>query len=276
MKTKNTEVTKEKHPVFEVTPLSKYLALILFIVMPFIGGWIGYTYAPDKFIEIEKIVYLEEVSTINPLEGKEVFILSDNYVLVSYPCNIADFSRGLEDECYRLVITDNQKSEIIIDNLTEHYRSTFARNNDLAIERLYSPGIGNKIYFSEFLPGSDGCCGLVEYDYKNDSFIDGEYSLGSANGAVKSESGRLIAKTTGTQTIEIFDVVAESVIQKITLNDGENVWSSRCGFAGNYTDTLKWIDQFTIEYGVYEMEYTLNQDCDAELRELRRAEVNIF
>lgn len=38
-----------------VTPLSKYLAMILFIIMPFLGGWIGYTYSPTKIIEIETI-----------------------------------------------------------------------------------------------------------------------------------------------------------------------------------------------------------------------------
>ena len=37
----------------KVTPLSKYLAMILFIAMPFIGGWIGYRYAPEKEVLIE-------------------------------------------------------------------------------------------------------------------------------------------------------------------------------------------------------------------------------
>lgn len=52
---------KEKHPVFQVTKLSKYLAMIIFIVMPFVGGWIGYTYVPVKIIEVEKTVYRESV-----------------------------------------------------------------------------------------------------------------------------------------------------------------------------------------------------------------------
>ncbi len=34
----------------QVTPLSKYLSLVLFIAMPFVGGWIGYTYAPAKVV----------------------------------------------------------------------------------------------------------------------------------------------------------------------------------------------------------------------------------
>lgn len=45
----------------KVTPLSKYLAMVLFIIMPFIGGWIGYTYAPEKVVEVERVVEIEKV-----------------------------------------------------------------------------------------------------------------------------------------------------------------------------------------------------------------------
>lgn len=37
-----------------VTPLSKYLAMVLFILLPFVGGWIGYQFAPEKIVEVEK------------------------------------------------------------------------------------------------------------------------------------------------------------------------------------------------------------------------------
>lgn len=39
--------------LFCVTPLSKYLALALFVLLPFIGGYIGYTFAPEKVVEVE-------------------------------------------------------------------------------------------------------------------------------------------------------------------------------------------------------------------------------
>lgn len=41
-------------PLKQVTPLSKYLAMALFILLPFIGGWIGYQYAPEKVVEVVK------------------------------------------------------------------------------------------------------------------------------------------------------------------------------------------------------------------------------
>lgn len=40
----------------KVTPLSKYLAMVLFIILPFLGGWIGYTYAPEKIVVHEVVV----------------------------------------------------------------------------------------------------------------------------------------------------------------------------------------------------------------------------
>ncbi len=40
----------------KVTPLSKYLALLLFIILPFLGGYIGYVYAPVKIVEVHTLV----------------------------------------------------------------------------------------------------------------------------------------------------------------------------------------------------------------------------
>lgn len=56
-----------KKYLFEVTPFSKSLALLIFIILPFLGGWVGYKWAP------EKIVYTE-VASIQPLAAQ-----SDGY-----------------------------------------------------------------------------------------------------------------------------------------------------------------------------------------------------
>ena len=57
MEPANLNIEVQDNRLNVVTPLSKYLALILFIIMPFVGAWIGYTYAPEKIVETEKIVY---------------------------------------------------------------------------------------------------------------------------------------------------------------------------------------------------------------------------
>lgn len=53
------EVEKRPSQLTTVTPLSKYLALVLFIILPFVGGWIGYQYAPEKVVKSKKIVLVE-------------------------------------------------------------------------------------------------------------------------------------------------------------------------------------------------------------------------
>ncbi len=39
-------------PLCKVTPVSKYLAMAIFILMPFVGGYIGYQLAPEKVVEV--------------------------------------------------------------------------------------------------------------------------------------------------------------------------------------------------------------------------------
>lgn len=51
----NTPVADEvavpkKNVLFEVTPVSRVLATILFIILPFVGFWIGYTYGSNNSI----------------------------------------------------------------------------------------------------------------------------------------------------------------------------------------------------------------------------------
>lgn len=74
---KNEQVVVEEtepSPLHIVTPLSKYLAMMLFVILPFLGGWIGYTYAPEKVVEVEKITEAEKV--INNVEVEKKYIVS--------------------------------------------------------------------------------------------------------------------------------------------------------------------------------------------------------
>lgn len=58
-------------PLFKVTTVSKYFALALFVALPFIGGLVGYIYAPEKIVEIEKVIYLENSLEDTPESSTE-------------------------------------------------------------------------------------------------------------------------------------------------------------------------------------------------------------
>ncbi len=47
------EIETTKSSLHTITPLSKYLAMALFVILPFIGGWIGYTYSQEKMGAME-------------------------------------------------------------------------------------------------------------------------------------------------------------------------------------------------------------------------------
>lgn len=49
----STPNEQKPNPLTTVTTLSKYLALTLFILLPFLGGYIGYVYSPEKVMEID-------------------------------------------------------------------------------------------------------------------------------------------------------------------------------------------------------------------------------
>lgn len=81
-------IAPEQSSLHTVTPLSKYLALLLFILLPFLGGWVGYTYAPVKVVEVEKIV-VEETKTQTQLpEATQATTTQEtNAVPEYYPIN---------------------------------------------------------------------------------------------------------------------------------------------------------------------------------------------
>lgn len=86
------QTTKEKNGQFNVselnrvTAISKYLAAALFVVLPFLGAWIGYQYAKSysKPVVIEKTV-----TVISPVEEvpktKKPAMISDGFMLEATP-----------------------------------------------------------------------------------------------------------------------------------------------------------------------------------------------
>lgn len=95
----------------KVTPFSKYFAMVLFIIMPFIGAYVGYRYAPEKVAEpvkiagVDRSIEEEDVIQTNEESGVNVFnvptkIFRDDTLGVSfeYPSDWLVFSKDLNPE----------------------------------------------------------------------------------------------------------------------------------------------------------------------------------
>lgn len=56
--TSTTELNTQRGiQVSNMTLSSRYLALVMFVILPFVGGYIGYTLATEKVIEIDRVAY---------------------------------------------------------------------------------------------------------------------------------------------------------------------------------------------------------------------------
>jgi|AntRauTorckE6833_2_1112554.scaffolds.fasta_scaffold08140_3 hypothetical protein len=77
------EVIETKQSPIHTTTLSKYLAMGLFVALPFLGGWIGYTHAPEKIIETERIVIQEVEKKRNNFQ--DATFSSDELTVVEAP-----------------------------------------------------------------------------------------------------------------------------------------------------------------------------------------------
>jgi hypothetical protein len=119
----------------KVTPLSKYLALVLFVALPFVGGWLGYQLASDREVtmaqnldkkdwalpDYETQQIRSELDAIkNKLEKNhiEVFIEVEEINGETY---IVVFSTSLEDTATHLYkITQHEggwiESEVILNS----------------------------------------------------------------------------------------------------------------------------------------------------------------
>ncbi len=114
------EVETAKSPLHTITPLSKYLAMVLFVALPFLGGWIGYTYAPEKIVEVEKVVLVEqgrETTVVNeevdtPVNGNSSTYTDQDYGFsFSFPTNWNAQAIG---EDYGLYLPQNGLKHILV------------------------------------------------------------------------------------------------------------------------------------------------------------------
>jgi hypothetical protein len=108
-----------KSKLTTVTPLSKYSAMALFILLPFIGGWIGYTYGPEKVVEVEKIIFVEDDSNKQSTEDiKTDYVTSqkENLRVSSAPDDI-DMQNDLSNKASKISLLEpeNLYNELELD-----------------------------------------------------------------------------------------------------------------------------------------------------------------
>jgi len=265
----NDQITpiEQKNNWNVVTPLSKYLAMLLFIVLPFLGGYIGYVYAPEKTAEIEKVVvqkeeYKESNSFVLYTDVLEKVDLTDGYTVESYACDY----NGRTINCYQLIKKDSHSVKVMLSTITDYYHKDPGPN--IVLPPQLFPSEGSAIYFKSGIPESDSCCRLIKFDIETLSFSELTYGLG-ASGEKFSPSNALLARS-GSNEIMVYDITSDSVLARASIDNGANetLSSNYCGITGDIAD-IEWIDENTVQYGVYDFSTYQDTVCEVELLEKR-------
>lgn len=232
------EQTPNEQPVsrfknlHKVTPLSKYLAMTLFVALPFLGCWIGYTYAPEKVVEVEKIIESTEMQTshqnseIDELDrsaerenGSDVsrtLNILEDYKLVTYWCG---HPSEVDRTCSKLLgkVEGSEDFEVLKELPHQYeYKGVSAKDS--------------KIFFESYTPESDSGRYMVELNLENLSESIGNYYASYKGDLLlpynhrfvdRENRGRiLVARATSSgKAVEIFDVVNESVTYTVNLEE---------------------------------------------------------
>lgn len=73
----NDLAIKEPHPVNQVTTFSKYLALALFVMLPFLGVWVGYEWAGERAVSVsENKIEFDSTKENTPNVSSEINVTS--------------------------------------------------------------------------------------------------------------------------------------------------------------------------------------------------------
>lgn len=243
----------------KVTPVSKYLALALFVMLPFLGGWVGYTYAPEKVVEVEKVIEVSAVGEQNEINNTVGQL------------KVEEFSCGVDGEtCFGLI---DKNGLVLVDDLNNLYTDQAAslyndhvNNPRVKLTKLVYVTKNNEVsYFFTGVSDSDACCGFVSFDVVNQEFSAvGDYFYGLTRSKI-SESGRFIVSAINDATeLVVVDLEQGHIASKKIV--GGNLIGSPCGFADDSLGEII-IDEDTSEifYEVYTD--TLIETCKYELLE---------
>jgi hypothetical protein len=140
MNPENIEVKQESR-LHRVTPLSRYLALALFIALPFIGGWVGYVNAPDEIVEVQVVTpkdsnlsekapnnFVSIGQRIGDMEVTEIGPLDDEYSTQASISNFKLMLKGSQEikGKYGYITTETGFEGYCIYELSEETRSTIS------------------------------------------------------------------------------------------------------------------------------------------------------
>ncbi len=224
---------QQSSPLHSVTPLSKYLAMLLFIILPFVGGYVGYTYAPEKIVEVEKVVIKEmpagSLDLAVPAKNQATSTLSKfelvNQSLINPEC--VEVGSDIVKEiggCFNFEFTGTTTVEgiLITDNMLSPFLAISEAEGQKFPQEVKGIAIPRKLYRQIFSPTAELEKIATNYAYlaDNDSYTDAQYILVTAeiSGLILSDSGKGSAAYTPKIKVLSTEIVSSQDYRDILKN----------------------------------------------------------
>lgn len=218
-----------------VTPISRYLALTLFVILPFLGGWIGYHYAPEKIVEVERLVIKEADAPVKLGESQSAMMVASSTSDVwidQYECENINLL-----PCFRVTSKDGIHH---ISNLNEPFalaaEEIVSNKNIRLFELLYFSSTTRNAYFQAGIPRSDGCCNLVVYNVTTAKFTKDIRYTNPALSKFSKDGRILVAVDSVGKTLRVYDLEFDKEIYSHTAT-AETLFEcshQQCGFFGEH------------------------------------------
>lgn len=256
----NDPIIKQPHPVNQITPLSKYLALALFVILPFVGAYVGYQLAPEKVVIMPISVTKEEVPVS---QGK---IQSLRYI------NSGDWNEYVTDEKNFTKI--NVIDSVLFNTDSEDFLSV---GQSPYFVQLLSSTTDYNIFCTPSFGKGGTCNGLIKYSLTTKKLerlnTSDLYNPFYTNGLLASDGRSVfIVSEDGTEVGQIsFDTDTYLSLQKYDIT--QSLRFKICGEMSCESE-IKMTDENTIQVKEYEFSSCEDNGCSNQ-KEIGTKYVNI-
>jgi len=272
-------------PLNKVTPLSKYLAMLLFVSLPFLGFWIGFEYKESQYITVYSKPTQNEINEETPEVDLIKITSPEPFAQKTSPLELSGEARGYWFfEASAPVVLVDWDGKIIAEGyvvadgdwMTEDFVSF---SGELQFTSPYKAGDPDFMQKGTLIFKKANASGLPEHDdaleipitfmMQTESELDVQAMFGFFTENNKSPNGTYASGLASDKQeftnlfnfrkdVVVFDLIKDSYSVVASVGDGETLVGSG-DFAGLPAGEFKWIDDSTLEYSVYS---TLNPDVD--------------
>ncbi len=236
---KNSGSDRQENALFEVTIFSKYFSMVLFIVVPFLAGYIGYLHAPERVVE--NIVIRDIVEDNIKIRETPVYL----HVREPFLLDVNDTTPVKDLEYF---------TDLFFDTVLE---PRLRLGTDLAF--LYYSSNSQRLYFRT-APHSSVSLQIYAFDIFSNTFAETDIYIDHIDGGSFSENGRYVLPEMSPGAFNVIDLFDLSIVAEVILPENESFISGVCGYGGAEFPQVEWVDDGLV-YQVFDAATVETADC---------------